>query len=212
MLVYVVLWFATCHIICNQHCPQFHSVCSLTLKNSKSSSIPSWNGALTCGTLVPNCLLDRAGHFEIPLWLMGHPVPAAQTGGGRGVSTAACRTFLPRVCRLHLQVVSLVSVTSLPLWHRCPLGGSVRSVFNERAGAGTASVEPHLPVRWCLHHSADFRVVYVFYLGLIEEYVIFLTFVFISLFFYSLRKKPNERPAYTELMVSRFLWRISVNT
>lgn len=53
------------------------------------------------------CLLDRAGHFEIPLRLMGHPVPAAQTGGGWAVSTAARRPFLPRDGRLHLPVVSL---------------------------------------------------------------------------------------------------------
>lgn len=54
----------------------------------------------------PNLSPDRAGHFEIPLRLVGHPVPAAQTGGGRAVSAAARRPFLPRVCRLHLPVVS----------------------------------------------------------------------------------------------------------
>lgn len=80
-----------------------------TKKNNKHN-MPSWNVALTCMILV---LLDRAGHFEIPLRLMGHPVPAAQTGGGRAVSTAARRPLLPRVCRLHLPVVSVHSVTNV---------------------------------------------------------------------------------------------------
>lgn len=37
---------------------------------------------------------------------MGHSVPAAQAGGGRGVPAAAGGPILPRVCRLHLPVVS----------------------------------------------------------------------------------------------------------
>lgn len=49
---------------------------------------------------------DRVGHLEVPLRLVGNPVPAAQTGGGRGVPAAAGRPLLPRVCRLHLPVVS----------------------------------------------------------------------------------------------------------
>lgn len=72
--------------------------------------MPSCNAARTRVILVKSaflCLPDRAGHFEIPLRLVGHPVPAAQTGGGRAVSTVARRPFLPKVCRLHLPVVSL---------------------------------------------------------------------------------------------------------
>lgn len=55
------------------------------------------------------CLPDRAGHFEVPLRVLGHAVPAAQAGGGRAVPAAARRPILTRVCRLHLQVVSLAA-------------------------------------------------------------------------------------------------------
>lgn len=124
---------------------------------------------------VSPCLSDWAGHFEIPLRLVGDPVPAAQTGGGWTVSTAACRPFLPRLCRFHLPMVSLFARND----SRC-----VHLVVKRMAAKGPAGVS----------------VCSVF--TLISATCV-LIFECISCFD-SLRKKPNERPAYTELMVSRF--------
>lgn len=81
---------------------------------------------LTHSKTLLHCLLDRASHFEVPLRLVGYTVPAAQAGGGRAISTAARRPILPRVCRLHLQVVSIRRHSPpLSCGHGCPPGGSV---------------------------------------------------------------------------------------
>lgn len=64
-------------------------------------------GFCECGSDTRRpCLPDRAGHFEVPLRVVGHAVPAAQAGSGRAIPAAARRPILARVCRLHLQMVS----------------------------------------------------------------------------------------------------------
>lgn len=134
---------------------------------------------------------------------MGHPVPAAQTGGGRAVSTAARRPFLPRVCRLHLPVVSL------------PLDGKCVDLSSTLCHSVTLSEAQQGSVfALCLLRQVE-QVSGVFISGLFLDVFFLLLFLlimkhlnllffslllFISLFC-SLRKKPNERPAYTELMV-----------
>lgn len=89
---------------------RLHAVLAFRHKGVRRSSSIVFQGLTSFLFLpfisLPNLSADRAGHFEIPLRLVGHPVPAAQTGGGRAVSAAARRPFLPRICRLHLPVVS----------------------------------------------------------------------------------------------------------
>lgn len=72
--------------------------------------------AYVSANLCASCLKlpDRAGHSEVPLRGVGHPVPAAQAGGRRAISAAARRPLLPRVRRLHLPVVSLERVPVHP--------------------------------------------------------------------------------------------------
>lgn len=53
------------------------------------------------------CGSDRTRHPALPVRLVGHPLPAAQAGGGRTFTPASCRPVLPRVCGLQLSVVSL---------------------------------------------------------------------------------------------------------
>lgn len=120
--------------------------------------------------LVPTRPLDRAGHFEIPLRLLGHPVPAAQTGGGRAVPAAARRPLLPGVRRLHLPVVSpprtpqerprTVDVGVEPVGRR-PSRGQC-SLCVRRAGRherGLGGAPPQL--QGVLRHFAIFSSVYV---------------------------------------------------
>lgn len=81
----------------------------------------------SCSDARHPCLPDRAGHFEIPLRIMGHAFPAAQAGGGRAVPAAARRRLLAGVCRLHLQVVSVAPAKAPPSRSSAggPAGGSV---------------------------------------------------------------------------------------